>query len=423
MFLHPFFCMDELDLQLDEDEEEEKKLDLLDPVNFYRNRILNAVHVYTGCSTVGEGVLEILEKRLKSYLIKIHTASVKEKDLRRTNAKGKVNKVTPTDMFNALKGTLEYYGAKRCMLIKLMSKKLNEKADKDLPAVVETNEKKRKGKKCEDPDAGNASGKKRKGKDGKGIAEEQEDSKGEREDDLSSLQIELAKLNDKTLESIEFKTELDLHMKRTDALTRIMTKEEYLDYSRVVKQQFIKKKKIFCAWMGWSADVTIVHDEIFTIFGWLAGFKIRNMLQKALKRRNDLVVRSLFSNSPIQYDRIVKLEKKFVVNRSEYDKIEKEEDSRFVKDIEESYRKREQQRERDEHGDKGKGKLWLLLQNRNKYQEEQERSFLLQEQRTMNDSAFSQEERHFRNEDEGNFDLYDLERLLESDSTLWNIGC
>lgn len=287
---------------------------LEDARKFYRKKIRDYIYVFTGCfESVSEKVVDDIEKRLIAYIQDIRDKTIlctlertKKKNLNgkklKMNFKKKENVKGSNldDLYNALKGTADYYGARHCILLKLLGKKVQAQND-DVEVPV-----------AEDDD----------------LEEERDDS------DIVQLQNEISSLDDGTAEYLKFKTDRFTSMKRADDLTFYMSQEDYLDYANFAKTKFIQQKDLYALWMNWTPSPS---SDVFTALGWISGNKLRNILRKAIQKRTEEIssfvfsaksnknMENLFVPNLEMYDRMIPLQEQYFLNNKYYQKFKVEE--------------------------------------------------------------------------------------------------
>ena len=258
----------------------------------FRKRINDALYIITGCKyEESVKIVDHIETHLLFYLKKTRISSNKHKGQRK-----KAKTVNPEDMYAALANTPEYYGAKKCIILKKFSRKAEAVEDIDINID-------------EDLDV---------------VSEEKPDDTEEIIPDPPDLLSELAKLNDGSIEYARFERDRLANMKHADELTKVMGKDEYLAYVKMANKKFIKRKDLFCLWTDWNPKPS---EEVFIMLGWLSVNKIRSIIRKALKKRRETYTPTLFSPSTSEYDKTVPLKYKYFLNEAKYEKAIQEEHS------------------------------------------------------------------------------------------------
>ncbi|CAM6054140.1 unnamed protein product, partial [Sphagnum tenellum] len=158
-------------------------------------------------------IIKNISLRVKRYLHAICEKAIVMKNEKSCSKRGrkpniahcKKGTIRTQDLFDALKGTPEYYGARRCLIIKKLSRKLNKTDDENV------------------------------------VKDELDDKSGDKsedEDSINELQKELSLLDDKTKGSRTFEKERTDTMLHADEMTKQMTLEEYMEYTKNSKIKF-----------------------------------------------------------------------------------------------------------------------------------------------------------------------------------------
>lgn len=266
-----------------------KSVTKADAAEYFKTKIETYIYVFTGCKEVHADIVSDVEKRLKSYLLELKCKAEK------STTKRKKSKLNVNDMYEALRNSPEYYGAKRCLIIKKLSRKVEKVGTLDIVDVVD-------------------------------VAEDILENAGEVMEDVdrdlkeqTELYSELEKLNDGTLEYKKFEADRLEYMRSAADLTDEMDREEYTAYYKFKTKKFIGKSRHthFCLWMDWNTSLPT--DDVFIIIGWLSVTKIRSILKKALKKRYDEPrYNTLFAPPTIQIDKNIPLHPKYFLNNAKY---------------------------------------------------------------------------------------------------------
>lgn len=102
--------------------------------DYFRSKIETYIYVFTGCKQVRPDIVFDVEKRLKIYLSELKRKAEK------LTTKRKKPKINVNDMYDALRMTPEYYGAKRCLIIKKLSRKVEKVGTIDVVDIVDVAE-------------------------------------------------------------------------------------------------------------------------------------------------------------------------------------------------------------------------------------------------------------------------------------------
>lgn len=239
-----------------------------DPTEYFRNKISDILYVITGQRNHDPNVSVFLETAVKEHLQSIVAACDAEKKKR-----PKAKAINEDDLFNALRGSPEYYGARRCLVLKQLGRKWSN-LEGDDSIIDEVDE------------------------------EEQDDGDNEDSDPTDTLESDplsiLTSLYDDTPESQEFQRILRQILERADSLTKSMDAGEYLEYSKFAKTKFIDKKPLFCQWL--ASFKRKPNPKLYTLYGWLATFFIRKHTMEALQKRFHSTA-GLFMYDTIHYDK------------------------------------------------------------------------------------------------------------------------
>jgi hypothetical protein len=271
------------------------KFDKSDPTVVYRQKIANVIYSLSGIkreldSVDNDIVVLLLETKIKAYIKGIfdniksrkqleQTAKIKRKRKGHVPENIKTTVVRITDIYEELQGTVEYYGVKRCIILKKISTTLekNETVDDDEEEVEDEDEETMIGK----PDVAVVP--------------------------VDRLQQELTKLNDGSRCFFRFEKARLSHMHIVDQLTSHMSLDEYLEYTRFATSKFIDKITNFDRWMGWKMKLS---KNIYIAIGWLCVNKIRTLLYSALARRRKYVQGPFYSQ---MLDRLHPLEHRYFI--------------------------------------------------------------------------------------------------------------
>jgi hypothetical protein len=235
----------------------------------FQTKILDTLYVLTGCRYSDEKIVDRLEQQLLVYIANIKDEArriltsegengVKRRGRKRTRPTSEPP-ITLQHIFQILQGTPEFYGAKRCIILKQYSRKVEKlddslsDVDDEAPSDVEVDD-----------------------------VEEKKTDEATEAEQWSELQKQLAELDDGTEVYKKFeKNRLD-GMLHADRLTLSMTREEYEDeYSRISSIKFIKKKDHFCIWADFLPRP---NDFVFIVLSWLCTNKLRTLVRSAFQK-------------------------------------------------------------------------------------------------------------------------------------------
>lgn len=208
----------------------------------YEAKVAESVYAVTGQNDTDQDVLQFLATTIRSYLLTLKKDVEEQFRIRQVNRKGcRSKQVRVEDIYLALEGTPEMYGVKRCVILKSLAKSADETQKPEV------------GDEAESPD-----------------------------DTLDSYQSQLRALDDgsdayRTFEASRLQDLVD-----ADELTQRMTLEEYLAYSKRGKTAFVDRPKAFCEWLDWTPRPSRI---ILTAFGWLATYRIKQLINRAIKRK------------------------------------------------------------------------------------------------------------------------------------------
>ena len=202
----------------------------------YDQKIQETIYGVTGRNDTSADVVTCVERNVHAYLSGIKQA-LEAQHAHRLLRKERRNKaLSIDDLYAALAGTPELYGVKRCILLKELAKSTENET---LPC-------------------------------------------GDGEASIDSLQTQITQLDDG---SDTFRTFNDIRqqdMIHADLLTRDMSSEEYLEYSRKGRTRFIGRTKQFCEWLGWEPQP---NAQILTAFAWLGPYRVKRLVHAALLHR------------------------------------------------------------------------------------------------------------------------------------------
>ena len=293
----------------------------LDANTYFRQKISNSIYSLSGIrftEDLNDNIVVLLmEKKLKSYICSILRNIVKRKQTqieqlhkgKRKRKKQKLNDENPVeskqkttirinDIYEELNDTLEYYGVKRCVILKRISTSLEKKKDDvaiELDVVTE----------ADVPVGIDAAD-----------AVSDDDTIG-----LDLLQQQLRKLDDGSRLYLRFEKQRLINMQIADQLTQDMSLQEYLEYNTYSSSKFIDNSQLFHQWL----DLESIHinkelsKNIYIALGWLCVNKIRLLLTAAISRRAKHVGNPFYS--PQSHDRILPLHHSYLVeseNDEEY---------------------------------------------------------------------------------------------------------
>ncbi len=219
---------------------------MVDNTTLFRDKIREYIYVYTGCAEpVQPGVVDILERHLLHYLRELRAKCEKATKRKPT--------VTMEEVYVALSGTPEYYGVRRCVILKQLGKRVQANG--------------------EELDQG--------------------------PEDPSQVSAILASVNDGTLAYKTSEKDRMSFLIRTDKLTEPMSSAEYMRYSKA-RTKFIKKRELFAEWSTWKP---LPSDTVVTALGWLCTSELRKRVSQALERRWQSAPRpDLFAPSRLSFD-------------------------------------------------------------------------------------------------------------------------
>jgi hypothetical protein len=198
----------------------------------YEVKVRESIYGVTGRNDTEEAVVERVERILLDYLSKVKHEMELRHSLRLERKEGRTKQLHIDDLYAALSGTPELYGAKRCMILKQLAR-----------------------------------------------TAENDDESGS----LDSYHQQLDNLNDGS-ESYRIFERLRLEdLVYADELTRDMSCDDYLEYSKKGKTAFIGRAKLFCEWLNWNPAPPA---KILTAFGWLATYRVKRLIRDALARNS-----------------------------------------------------------------------------------------------------------------------------------------
>jgi len=223
----------------------------LTPTAYYHKKISDTLYTITGNRRTRENdaVVLVVEKRLKEYLNGIRDAVMRN----RCVGKRRKDFGFLRDVYEVLKGTTEYYGAQRSIIVKKLSKKYKKLEDGNV----------------DDDDDGD---------DGDDHEQEPRDANPVEHPEQDDMQTELAKLNDNSRLYARFEAERLFALQNADRLTIEMSEREYCTVYRQAISKFIGDKRLFDQWMGWNK----MGNDFYVLFAWLAVNRIRKMVKYAV---------------------------------------------------------------------------------------------------------------------------------------------
>ena len=203
----------------------------------YDKEIKDLIYAYGGNKETMDDIIVALEEDIKVYLMNllkvIHSKSPK---------------MTCNAVLEALEGSVELYGAKRCLMLELAKKKYSkalkaEDADVDLDLVVSDDE----------------------------------------SDSDDKFEFDVFNMDDGSEAYKQYYKNLVYDLQQADILTLNMDSEEYLEYSNCAKSTFVFSKPTkFSEWLSINYKA---NRDALTILGWIAGYRLRRSVQKALDNR------------------------------------------------------------------------------------------------------------------------------------------
>lgn len=224
----------------------------------YTQEISDIIFAVTACKNIDDKIPLYIQSIVKNYILDIKSKAETFRNKKSKKDAVKDKSITADDVFEVLKQTPEYYGVRRCLILKSEKEKVADISSEKPPDILE-------------------------------LDTVQDDTEFIAEDlDLFSyIQTELAKLNDESEEYKIFNIQRLGDLEKASVITEAMDIDDYLEYNKCTRTAFVlEKPSKFTTWLNWK---TKPNRKVLTILGWLAGNKVRRMVCEALKKRKNRV--------------------------------------------------------------------------------------------------------------------------------------